>query len=48
MVLADLTAGAVEDAARRERERPFAIVERAALVRAPALDVRAALAPPTG
>ncbi len=46
MVLADLTAGAVEDAARRERERPLAIVERAALDRAPpAMDVRAALAP---
>ncbi|MFB7842464.1 indole-3-glycerol phosphate synthase TrpC [Microbacterium sp. NPDC056052] len=44
-MLADLTAGAVEDAARRERERPLTIVERAALDRAPALDARAALAP---
>ncbi|WP_295010676.1 indole-3-glycerol phosphate synthase TrpC [uncultured Microbacterium sp.] len=45
MVLADLTAGAVEDAARRERERPLPVVERAALEREPALDVRSALAP---
>ncbi|MDA4892938.1 indole-3-glycerol phosphate synthase TrpC [Streptomyces sp. MS2A] len=45
MVLADLTAGAVEDAVRRERERPLAVVERDALARPAAADVRAALAP---
>lgn len=45
MVLADLTAGAVEDAARRAESRPLAAVERDALAQAPALDARAALAP---
>ena len=45
MVLADLTAGAVEDAERRAVSRPLADVERAAAARTPARDVLAALAP---
>jgi indole-3-glycerol phosphate synthase len=45
MVLADLTAGAVEDAERRARQRPIAEVEKAALARPAARDVLAALAP---
>jgi indole-3-glycerol phosphate synthase len=45
MVLADLTAGAVEDAESRATERSLAEVERAALARTPALDALAALAP---
>ncbi|WP_298036201.1 indole-3-glycerol phosphate synthase TrpC [uncultured Microbacterium sp.] len=45
MVLADLTAGAVEDAERRALTRPLAEVERAALARPAARDARAALAP---
>ncbi|GAA5151367.1 indole-3-glycerol phosphate synthase TrpC [Microbacterium pseudoresistens] len=45
MVLADLTAGAVEDAARRELQRPLRDVERDALAQAPATDARKALAP---
>lgn len=45
MVLADLTAGAVADAARREQSRPFAEVEKAAWARPAARDARAALAP---
>ncbi|MGV2983669.1 indole-3-glycerol phosphate synthase TrpC [Microbacterium sp. AGC85] len=45
MVLADLTAGAVEDAERRARTRPLAEVERAALARPAAKDALAALAP---
>lgn len=45
MVLADLTAGAVEDAERRARSRPLAEVEKAALARPAARDARAALAP---
>ncbi len=48
MVLADLTAGAVEDAERRAQARPLAEVERAAQDRAPARDVLAALAPAAG
>ncbi|MET0812371.1 MAG: indole-3-glycerol phosphate synthase TrpC [Microbacterium sp.] len=44
-MLADLTAGAVEDAEARSAERPVAVVERAALAQAPALDALAALAP---
>jgi indole-3-glycerol phosphate synthase len=44
-LLADLTAGAVEDAQRREREVPREGVERRALAQAPALDALAALAP---
>jgi len=44
-MLADLTAGAVEDAETRSRERPLAAVERAALAQAPARDALAALAP---
>lgn len=44
-MLADLTAGAVQDAEARASERPLAIVERAALAQAPAHDVLAALAP---
>lgn len=42
MVLADLTAGAVADARRREQTRPLADVERAALARPTAKDARAA------
>jgi len=45
VVLADLTAGAVEDAERRARTRPLAEVERAALARPAAKDALAALAP---
>ncbi|WP_243225679.1 indole-3-glycerol phosphate synthase TrpC [Microbacterium sp. CIAB417] len=45
MVLADLTAGAVEDAERRALSRPLADVEKAALARPAAKDARAALAP---
>jgi len=45
MVLADLTAGAVEDAAQREQLRSFADVERAALALPPARDALVALAP---
>ncbi|GAA1911470.1 indole-3-glycerol phosphate synthase TrpC [Microbacterium aoyamense] len=44
-MLADLTAGAVEDAEARSAERPTAVVESAALAQAPALDALAALAP---
>ncbi len=45
MVLADLTAGAVQDAERRAQTRPLADVERAALARPAARDALAALAP---
>jgi len=45
MVLADLTAGAVEDAQQRALARPLAAVERAALSQQPARDALAALAP---
>ena len=45
MVLADLTAGAVEDAERRALTRPLADVEKAALARPAARNARAALAP---
>ncbi|MET2012640.1 indole-3-glycerol phosphate synthase TrpC [Microbacterium chocolatum] len=44
-MLADLTAGAVEDAEARALLAPRAVVEAAALARTPALDVLAALAP---
>lgn len=44
-MLADLTAGAVEDAKAREQERPIAVVERAALDQEPARNALAALAP---
>lgn len=44
-MLADLVAGALEDAERRRAERPLAEVEAAALARPAALDVLAALAP---
>jgi indole-3-glycerol phosphate synthase len=44
-VLADLVAGAVEDAAERRTTRPLAEVERDALDRPAALDAHAALAP---
>jgi indole-3-glycerol phosphate synthase len=44
-LLADLTAGAVEDAESRAAERPLAVVERAALAQPAARDARAALAP---
>ena len=44
-MLADLTAGAVEDAEVRARATPRSAVEAAALARTPALDVLAALAP---
>ena len=44
-MLADLTAGAVEDAEARASVRPLADVESAALAQRPALDVLAALAP---
>jgi indole-3-glycerol phosphate synthase len=44
-MLADLTAGAVEDAEARAAVRPLAEVERAALAQTPALDALAALAP---
>ncbi len=45
MVLADLTAGAVEDAERRAQARPLSDVERAALARPAARDAVAALTP---
>ncbi|WP_353113698.1 indole-3-glycerol phosphate synthase TrpC [Microbacterium sp.] len=45
MVLADLTAGAVEDAERRALTRPLSQVEREALARPAARDALAALAP---
>lgn len=45
MVLADLTAGAVEDAERRALTRPIAEVEKDALARPAAHDVLTALAP---
>jgi indole-3-glycerol phosphate synthase len=44
-MLADLTAGAVEDAEARASERPPAAVEAAALAQRPAIDALAALAP---
>jgi indole-3-glycerol phosphate synthase len=44
-VLADLVAGALEDAERRRAERPLAVVEAAAAARQPAIDALAALAP---
>lgn len=44
-MLADLTAGAVEDSRGRESARPIIEVERAALARPPARDALAALAP---
>jgi indole-3-glycerol phosphate synthase len=44
-VLADLVAGALEDAERRRTERPLAQVEAEALARPAALDALAALAP---
>jgi len=44
-VLAELTAGALEDAANRRAAVPLAELERRAAERAPALDVLAALAP---
>jgi indole-3-glycerol phosphate synthase len=45
MLLADLTAGAVEDAENRRLTRPLAEVESAALAQPPARDALAALAP---
>ncbi|MGO1770151.1 MAG: indole-3-glycerol phosphate synthase TrpC [Microbacterium sp.] len=44
-LLAELTEGSVEDARSREREKPIAEVERAALALEPARDAVAALAP---
>lgn len=44
-LLAELTAGAVEDAEARRAERPSALVESAAAAQAPALDVVSALRP---
>jgi indole-3-glycerol phosphate synthase len=44
-VLADLTAGAVEDAQSRQRSKPFDVLEREALAVRPAIDALAALAP---
>jgi len=44
-MLADLTAGAVEDAEARAVDRPLAVVERVALAQAPAVDALAALTP---
>ncbi|MET3567839.1 indole-3-glycerol phosphate synthase [Leifsonia sp. 98AMF] len=44
-MLADLVAGALEDAERRRDERPLAEVEAAALARPAALDALTALAP---
>ena len=44
-MLADLVAGALQDAERRRSERPSAVVEAAAVDREPALDALAALAP---
>lgn len=45
-MLADLTAGAVEDAEARASERPPAAVEAAALAQPPAIDALAALSSP--
>ncbi|MBY0688716.1 indole-3-glycerol phosphate synthase TrpC [Microbacterium marinilacus] len=47
-MLADLTAGAVEDAESRRRSRPLDEVERIALAQPPARDAIAALAPTAG
>lgn len=44
-MLADLTAGAVEDAEERRLARPLGVVEKTALAQAPARDALAALAP---
>ena len=44
-MLADLVAGALEDAERRRAVRPLAVVEAAAAAREPAIDALAALAP---
>lgn len=44
-MLADLTAGAVEDAEERRLARPLDVVEKTALAQAPARDALAALAP---
>jgi indole-3-glycerol phosphate synthase len=44
-MLADLTAGAVQDAEARASEQPLAVVEAAALAQPPAIDALAALAP---
>lgn len=44
-MLADLVAGALEDAERRRAERPLAVVEATAAAREPAIDALAALAP---
>ena len=44
-MLADLTAGAVQDAERRAEALPLAEVERRALAQPPARDARTALAP---
>lgn len=44
-MLADLTAGAVEDSQTRAITRPFAAVEKAALEQSPARDALASLAP---
>lgn len=44
-MLADLTAGAVQDAEARASDRPLSEVEAAAIAQRPALDVLAALAP---
>lgn len=44
-MLADLTAGAVEDAEARASDRPLAAVEAAALAQPPARDALAALSP---
>lgn len=46
-MLDDLLSGSLEDAARRRAETPTAVVERAALDRAPALDAVAALSSDT-
>ncbi|WP_127475159.1 indole-3-glycerol phosphate synthase TrpC [Microbacterium sulfonylureivorans] len=44
-MLADLTAGAVQDAEARASERPLAVVEAAALAQPSAIDALAALSP---
>ncbi|MHC2185577.1 indole-3-glycerol phosphate synthase [Rathayibacter agropyri] len=44
-MLADLTAGALADAARRRESAPFEVVEARALAQKPSLDALAALAP---
>ncbi|MFT3798969.1 indole-3-glycerol phosphate synthase TrpC [Microbacterium sp.] len=44
-MLADLTAGAVDDAEARSADRPLEVVERLALAQPPARDALAALAP---